>query len=315
MILSGIAREKKNRILRHREQFKQQFQKYLMDQCIFSKLNQIIQSAQIIIHKHQCDFDIPELEVCELESVNYLSPNTEYSLCKCGARMDIDESSRMLICKLPNCGLILPLKGVIFEDDFYYLQDGKRSKHCNYDPSKHCKTRLDQLQAREIVDIPQDLIDQLLSYICQDGILNKHEITCEYIRKYLRQIGHSQYYNHVVLIRKILTGIEPPQLTEEEYHEVMGLFKIVARIYNSIKTYENPNLRYILYFIYKIIEHVLRDEQHKERRQGILSCIHLQSRETVIEHDKKWQEMCQFLPIEYKPTIRNLKGGISHRFS
>lgn len=315
IILPSVTREKKNNILRRREQFKQQFQKYLMDECIFSKLNQLLQNIQILMHKYDCEFDIPELEVSELETVNYLSQNTEYSLCKCGARMDIDENSRMLVCKLPNCGLLLPLKGVIFEDDYYYFQDGKRNKHCNYDPSKHCKTRLDQIQAREIIDVPSNLIDQLLEYICQDGILNKQEITCEYIRKYLRQIGQSQYYNHVTLIRKMLTGIEPPQLTEEEYHEVMGLFKQVARIYNSIKTYDNPNLRYILYFIYKIIEHVLRDEQHTERREGILDCIHLQSRETVIEHDKKWQEICNHLPIEYRPTVRNSKTGISLRFS
>ena len=307
-ISATTPREKKNAILRRREQFKEHFQKFLIDECILSKIHFLLNSLQVYIHEHKIEVDIPELEINDFE-INYtFSPSErDYTLCDCGAVMNIDETTSMLICKSSNCGILVPLTGVLFEDDYYYLQDGKRTKHCNYDPCKHCKIWIEKIQARESVDIPASIINDIREQIYQEGILNKSDISCEHIRKYLRLMNQSMYYNHVPLIRKLLTGIEPPQLTDEEQHMIVSYFNKIARIYDKIKSNKNPNLRYHPYFIYKIIEHILRETHQKRRRQEILSCIHLQSRETLIEHDRIWKQICEKIPeIEYKPTNRSI---------
>ncbi len=64
-------------------------------------------------------------------------------------------------------------------------------------------------------------------------------------------------------------------------------FTKIIKAHEEIKPDNKTNVSYHPYFIYKIIEHMMRN--NKRRRNGILSCIHLQSRETLIDNDKMWK--------------------------
>lgn len=295
------SREGKAQILRQRERYRDEFQKFLTSECIFPRMRELFDELSPYLGG-----DVSSGAEDDLDDFLFAGYSTDVERCeRCNGRMEIEQNQSLMQCKAPDCGVSFRLKGVLFEDDYYYVHDGKRSKHCNYDPSKHCKMWLERIQAREPVEIPVSIIDRTRDCVYRDGIVNKEDITCERIRKYLRQMNQAVYYNHVPLIRKILSGIEPPSMTDEEQHQVISYFNRIARIYDLIKSDSNPNLRYHPYFIYKIIEHLLQGEEHRRRRQDILACIHLQSRETLIEHDRIWKQICSHIPeFEYCPTYR-----------
>ncbi len=226
----------------------------------------------------------------------------KYNLCtQCNKPMKILSNMSDLLCV--QCGLIENLYGTVFEDEQFYYQEGQRTKHGSYAPSKHCKVWVERIQARESTEIPQKLIDDLKAII-SDELTNINDVTCKIIRKYLQQLHRSKYNEHVPLIRKIITGESPDQLTCRESQLINIYFDKVLKIYDNIKPADKSNCFYHPYFIYKIIEHILKDDP-KERLESILSCIHLQSRDTLIKNDRIWQKICDQLPdVEYIPTYK-----------
>ena len=218
--------------------------------------------------------------------------------------MDIDPIASTLICK--NCGVIKELYGTVFEDEQFYYQEGQRTKHGTYDPSKHCRFWVERIQARETTEIPESVVFAVKKCITRDKIKNKHHINCTQIRKYLRQTHNSKYNEHVPLIRKLITGITPPQLTDYEMQLIHIYFDKVIHIFEEIKPPKKTNCPYHPYFIYKIIEQIINNESDRIRKLKILACIHLQSRETLICNDVIWSPICDRISeFTYIPTDRN----------
>jgi hypothetical protein len=237
--------------------------------------------------------------------------NISYTKCTtCNKDMKIIAGSSEIICEY--CGVTESLYGTVFEDEQFYYQEGQRSKHGSYDPSKHCKFWLERIQARESKEIPNFVITKIKKCISDNKIRNTENLSCKDIRKYLSQTRNTTYNDNVPLIRKIVTGRSPPQLSDQELQMITLYFDKVIRVYDGIKPITKTNVPYHPYLIYKIIEHLLHVKSkdtsriNLRRAYNILSCIHLQSRETLIENDNTWKQICKYLEIiKYYPTDRN----------
>jgi len=220
--------------------------------------------------------------------------------CICGASGKIESKTSESICK---CGKIEKLKGIVFEDEQFYYQEGQRTKHGKYDPTKHCKFWVDRIQARESAEIPESLIRAVKSKVRRDNIWLEN-LTCGIIRGYLKELKKTRYNDHVPLIRKTITGIEPPQLTDHELKLVYVYFGRVMQIFNKTKPDKTFNSPYHPFFVYKILEQILKKPENKQRKDEILACIHLQSRDTLINHDIIWAPICKEIPeFTYIPTL------------
>lgn len=218
---------------------------------------------------------------------------------ECNIAYDVEEKTSEYNCK--NCGKIEKISGVVFEDDQFFYQEGQRTKHSKYDPIKHAKCWLDRIQAKCTTEIPKELLDGIRKCIIRDKIWVK-KITCDNIRGYLKQLKQTSYNVNIPLIRRLITGIEPPQLTDTETRLVYMHFSNIVQIYNTIKS--DPNCPYHPFFLYKILEQILKGKKHEERRKLILECIHLQERNTLIENDNLWYEICNYIP-EFKKIPTN----------
>jgi hypothetical protein len=211
----------------------------------------------------------------------------------CKITYEIEEKTSEFTCK--NCGHIEKMYGVVFEDEQFFYQEGQRTKHGKYDPIKHAKFWTDRIQAKESTDIPETVINSIKRCIRRDRLWIDR-ISCEVIRGYLKQLKITHYNNHIPLIRKIITGREPPQFTDHELRLLYMYFSKVIQIFNQKKGTDKSNCPYHPYFIYKIVEQLLKSRSNFNRKTEILSCIHLQSRETLIENDKMWFLICDHIP-------------------
>jgi hypothetical protein len=223
-----------------------------------------------------------------------------YDTCDCGSKMKVFENASELIC--PSCGKIYMIYGTIFEDTQFYNQEGSRVKHGCYDPSRHCKFWVHRIQAKETTDIPKECIEHLVQCIKRDNITDGRKLLCGQLRLYLKDIGMTEYNDHVPLIRKIITGVVPPQLTNDELRQLYNLFDKSVTTFDIVKPSSKSNTIYYPYLIYKILDIVL---QGGTRKKNILECIHLQSRDTLITNDNLWEHICNIIGIKYTPTDRN----------
>lgn len=247
----------------------------------------------------------------ENSTILCIIPNITNNRCnKCSNEMYIISNASEIVCK--GCGITEVLYGTVFEDDQFYFQEGQRSKHGAYDPSKHCRFWIERIQAREAKEIPNTVINAVKKCIQRNKIRNVEDITCVEIRKYLSQTCNTLYNEHIPLIRKLITGETPAQLTEQEIQLITIYFDKVIKAYNDVKDDTQTNVPYHPYLIYKIIEHLLNKKdtvdynKSKKRIFNILSCIHLQSRETLIKNDKIWEKICgNISEIKYIPTDTN----------
>lgn len=211
----------------------------------------------------------------------------------CKTSYEIDEKTSEFACK--GCGKTEKMYGVVFEDEQFFYQEGQRTKHGKYDPTKHCRFWIERIQAKENTEIPINVINKIKKCILRDKLFIDR-VTCGSIRGYLKQLKLTKYNNHIPLIVKIITGNEPPQFTDHELRLIYMYFSRVIQIFNRIKPSEKANCPYHPFFIYKIVEQLLNKPSDAKRKSEILSCIHLQSRDTLIENDKLWFAICAYIP-------------------
>lgn len=237
-------------------------------------------------------YDNTRLEIIPREEI--------FDYCECGNVMEIMASSSEMVCD--GCGLTTKLIGTVTEDSQIYNQEGGRYKHAGYEPSKHCKCWLERIQAKETNTITQSQIDRLEACIRRDRISNKRRVTIGQLRGYLKDAGLTELNEHVALLKKIITGIVPPQLTFAETQDITNSFAKAVKAYNIVRPSYKSNNIYYPYILRKLIEMHVRDYN---KQKELLSFIHLQGSQTLVQNDKIWRDICNITPsFEYQPTDR-----------
>lgn len=216
----------------------------------------------------------------------------------CKSPCKIDEKTSEYVCSQPKCGLSTRIYGEVFDDDQIFYQEGGRGKPVKYEPIKHCKEWVDRIQAKESTEIPDEVLSKIKRCIRRDSIFLEN-LTYEMIRKYLKELKITSYNNHIALIHKLITGVNPIQFTERELKLIFMYFSKAIQIFNGIKSKFKSNYPYYPFFIYKIIEHILSAPRFAQRKSQILSCIHLLGYETLINKDQVW-----FMIIEQIPEFK-----------
>ena len=230
--------------------------------------------------------------------INIFVQKTKRNVCECGGAMFIYSDTSEYKCK--SCGMIATIYGAIFDDMQLYNQDGQKPKHGRHYPSVHCKLWITRIQAWTGPDIPKDVFAKIKKCIMRDGI-NVKKMRCKQIRKYLKECGYSSYNNFVPYIRKIITGIAPPQLTSDELNHLYILFNNVAAVLKRNRP--KNNITYYPYIIYKIIDSILISGH---RKAHVLECIHLQSNNTMRFIDEIYGEVCDEIEeLKNKPTNKH----------
>ena len=221
-----------------------------------------------------------------------------YDICTCGHKMIIQANTSELLCI--KCGEIHTLIGSVFEDSQFYNQEGNRYKHGSYDPNRHCKFWIDRIQAKENTIIEESVLEKIKNCIKKDKIENIKNISIDQFRLYLKQTNLSKLNDHIPLIKKLITGYIPPQLNHSELHILFNYFDKATKTYDVIKPKEKSNSLYYPFLIYKILDLIIKD---KNKKKDLLTCIHLQSYETLIDNDKIWLQICKHNDnFVYKPT-------------
>jgi hypothetical protein len=218
----------------------------------------------------------------------------DVSKCECGTPFVICDSEKW--CR--GCAMLQDIYGEAMEVND--SGDGNKPKQGRHYPNAHFRLWIGRIQAWEIVAIPPKVISGVKECYKRDDV-NRRILKCKQIRKYLKEIGETKHNDHVPLIRKIVSGISPPQFTNAELTEYSICFDKIVVVLKRIRP--SNNITYYPYAIYKIIDSFLKNTTRKMR---ILECIHLQSAKTMKFIDSVYETICQEVPeLISKPTDRH----------
>ena len=240
-----------------------------------------------------------------------ISQYVNYKICmSCGNEMDIDSVRSELKCK--ECATIKQLTGIVFEDSQFYSQEGQKTKSGTFNPNRHFQFWWSHILAKECEDELGDyninniygeiVIKELNKIVIRDRKVLRR-LTVIDVRNMLREIKKTELNKNVPLLLKKITGIGPPSLSEEIAIKTENLFTKAIELGEQLKRGSRVNRNYYPYYIYKILEQLIPDEDHESKR--VLYYIYIQSKETVEADDIDWEQICLELPeLIYKPTDR-----------
>ncbi len=233
-----------------------------------------------------------------------------YTLCDfCNVPMNHDYDNAELQCS--ECGITRRLVGTIYSDSINASHDKIKNRNGVFNPNRHFKQWWQRILAREPdeeIGDPNDPQNQhgekiiiMLRKIVSRSNKPLQHLDVHDVRLMLKEIKKTKYNRNVPLIMKKLTGIGPPNVSDELSQRVEKLFTKAIEIGEQKSRDGRINRNYYPYYIYKIIDAIVPESEFETRR--ILYYIYLQSDSTVVNDDKDWEEICKSLPeIKFSVT-------------
>ena len=165
-----------------------------------------------------------------------------------------------------------------------------------YKRINHFNEWLAQFQAKESIDIPNQLLEDLRNEFHKLKIKNVNEITKAKVKQHLKKLKYNKYYEHVTHITNLLTGIKPPSMTPIVEEQLRNMFREIQIPFETYKPATRSNFLSYSYCLYKFCELLGYDE---------LLCHFplLKSREKLHQQDKIWQKICVCLSWQFIATV------------
>jgi len=205
----------------------------------------------------------------------------------------IDHKESDQICR--DCGRAEPTQ---IEGLMSYKEEQEHEKVFNYfyKRENHFNEWLNQFQARETTNIPNEIIDQLRIEFKKTKIKKLVEITHAKVKSILKKLKHNKYYEHVPYIANLLNGIKPPRMPQELEDKLRKMFNDIQAPFDKHCPEERKNFLSYSYVLYKFCELLSEDDY--------LPCFPLlKAKDKLYQQDVIWKKICSELEWEYIPTI------------
>lgn len=267
------------------ENFKLESSYFLNTQSLLDEKNYVLPTQQMTINEYFV----------------YSNDNTNKNIKKkilcsdCNNEMFLD-ANNIFVCD--NCGNTDI--SIVEQDQKYQMNNfsNLESQRCSvYQRKNHFKEWLNQIQGRESNEVPQEVIDMImveLNKINYDNLANL-DPTC--VRKILKKLNLSKYYENIYNIINRINGLPPPILSKETEERLMRLFKMIEEPFEKYKSEERKNILRYSYILYKLCELLELDD--------FLKCFKLlKNRTKLIHQDQIWKKICEHNQWEYIPSVQ-----------
>lgn len=229
----------------------------------------------------------------KLGNVESTEVNCEAEHCsRCNIAREEIASEGILVC--PSCG---SEEYMMVVSDFPSFRDPPKERN-NYAYKKinHLNEILNQFQAKESTIIPDEVMNEVICEIKKRRIQNIAEMTEKDIREILKKLNRSKYYEHAAHILSRLNGNPPPTITPEIEEKIRTMFQDIQAPFLLYCPNDRTNFLSYSYILYKFFELLDLDEYK-------IYFPLLKSRDRLIEHDRLWAKICEYLRWQYIPSV------------
>jgi predicted RNA-binding Zn-ribbon protein involved in translation (DUF1610 family) len=214
----------------------------------------------------------------------------ETELCQdCNVQLYLDASQADLIC--PECGLCKITLTIDLPVSYKDAQNYEYKSQFRYDKKSHLLDWLRRLTSSEKTFIPDDLLNEIKIEIKKDQITDYSILTTKQIKKYLKKIKKTEYYDNIITIINRLNNLPPFKLSEQVEDRINIMFQQIREPFERFKPKSRKNFfsyPFILAKFFKILE---LDE-------FIPYLIMLKSEEKIREQDMIFEKIVKELAIK-----------------
>jgi len=185
---------------------------------------------------------------------------------------------------------------IIESDKPNYKDPPPEATYFAYKRTNHLNEILNQIQAKESTDIPDDVLELIKEEIRKERITDLSKLTNAKVRHFLRKLNLNKYYEHIAHIINKLNGLPPPIITKSVEDKLRYCFREIQGPWMEIAKKPKKNFLNYHYVLHKCVE-LLGHDEYK-----ILFPL-LKSREKISAHDALWKIICEKLNWEYIRTV------------
>lgn len=198
----------------------------------------------------------------------------------------------------PSCGLCFESVGetgetLTFEQIKSY--DVSRGNY-SYQRRNHFCEWLSKLQARELTNIPKEVIDALRLELKKARLTNPSDITPKKVKELLKKLKLSKYYEHVQNITLLLTGKSAPKFSPPLENTLRQMFEQIQEPFELYRPKNRTNFLSYSYVIWKLLE-LLSEDSYREYLPL------LKSQQKLYQADCIWKQICAYLKWEFIPSV------------
>lgn len=260
--------------------------------------DRIINASQKLVLTRQVDSYFEMMSVNSIISGNRQRHVDDRQLVcdECNSEMVIDHERQEAICSNSRCSACKKIDVYVAQVG-QFGQENQKLKTGKFLPDRHLKSWLMHIQAKEddseLSGSPDDpigekLIDKIRSILLKDREILR--LVDPYkIRNILKRLDKTKLNKNISKIMKRLTGIGPPSLSDEIVSKVSGIFSRIVEIHERIHPVDKPNRNFYPYYIFKILELILPENDKETRR--ILFYIYLQANRTLSASDDSFRQI------------------------
>jgi len=185
---------------------------------------------------------------------------------------------------------------IIESDKPNYKDPPPEATYFAYKRTNHLNEILNQIQAKESTDIPDDVLELIKEEIRKERIKDLTKLTNTKVRHFLRKLNLNKYYEHIAHIINKLNGLPPPIITKSVEDKLRHCFREIQGPWMEIAKKPKKNFLNYHYVLHKCVELLGHDEY-----KALFPL--LKSREKLILHDTQWKLICEKLNWEFIRTI------------
>jgi hypothetical protein len=185
---------------------------------------------------------------------------------------------------------------VIDSDKPSYKDPPPEATYFAYKKINHLNEWLNQIQALESTDIPEEIYEKIWEEIKKERIDDLTKLNYKKIRDYLKKLRLNKYYEHIPHILYKLNGLPAPKLTNEVIEVLRAMFREIQGPFNEICPPDRKNFLSYSYTLHKFVE-LLGLEEYK------LLFPLLKSREKLHQQDIMWKKICEKVGWEFIKSI------------
>lgn len=155
---------------------------------------------------------------------------------------------------------------------------------------------ISQFQAKERTSIPDEIFNKIRDEMRKQNFTTFHQLEPKATRGFLKKLGYSDYYEHVICIMCSINNVPPPSLTPETEERLKRMFIEIQTPWEKVKPPDRKNFLSYSYVLHKFCE--LLELDHLLKYFPLLK-----NSERLREQDNCWKKICAILKWEFYPSI------------
>lgn len=204
---------------------------------------------------------------------------------ECNVEKILDAGESSYVC--PICG---------DSEEIILDEDRQIKEYSPYKRINHFKEWINQFQAKETTEIPENIFLEIINEINKNRIKDLSKLDRDKMKQILKKLGYNNLYEHIPYIINKLSGLAPPTINRHIEMKFIDMFTKIQEPWELYKPKGRKNFLSYSYVLHKFCQ--LLELDHLLTSFPLLKSI-----KNLKEQEHVWEKICKSLRWEFISSI------------